>query len=477
MCSRREDNLRATAGSVSTRELATARLELLRRRFTLFAMVMGTLIIAKTLMVAGLATWQKLDVHGAIVAVFAIKIGLGAVIIATPHVRQKRLFTLSRRQIVSRATFLVVLVVFSQVAGASLLGEVLTGLLHDIGIGWEVGALPPLLVILALVYISAALIVPWSVREALLPLIAMVGIVALGTLALTSSLTAKVLNSLLVLLAGAPALLISWLRYSRLLDRLALKQIAGRYRDIQYDLEVARRIHEGLFPAPPNEGAVLFSYSYQPASAIGGDYFEAIPGEDGSWTFVLLDVTGHGIAAALAVNRLHGEIKRTVAENEQSTPGEIISALNRYIRLTLADDHVFATGVALRIDPAADTMTYCGAGHPPVLLRRNGTYLERLDSTNPMLGILDSDTFVAREQAAPFQAGDVMLLYTDGATERSSMEDCILGVEGLEGMLSEISTAKATDIVTELRKRLDAYGNGNTDDDAILAAIWLETEA
>lgn len=468
---------RTVVSAVSSRELDAARLDLLRRRFSVFAAVIGSLVISKTLIVAGLAAWQNVGLRRFVLFIFAFKIVMGILIIIMPYVRRRHVAKLGRRQIVGRMSILVILAVFTQVSGAELLGQVTAGVARGLGFVLEIGSLPPLLVILALVYTSAALTVPWSVREAIVPLLAMIVIVALGTFALTTSIVAKMTNSLLVLLAGTPGLLISWLRYSQLRERLTLVLMTSRYRNIQRDLRVARRIHERLFPKPIDNGPVKFAYSYEPARQIGGDYFDVLKTTDGCYVFVVLDVTGHGIAAALAVNRLHGEIKRTLAENAQATPQEIITSLNRYVGLTLADEYVFATGVAFRIDPRERTLTHCNAGHPAALLRRADRTIMRLETTTSMLGILNGDSFTADQCTTNLHPGDLLLAYTDGAIERIDDEHDVFGIDRLEQIFRDLDCDGPRDIVASLRTRLDALHDFDTDDDTLVIGIELSDQA
>ncbi len=463
----------AAAGALTSHQLNAARLELLRRRFSVFAAVIGTLVVVKSVLVGLVAVRQGLELASFIPPVFAMKIALGLSIIALPHFHRRWVAGLSRRQLVGAMSVLVVLAVFTQVPGAGLLGRVLTEIAHSLGSGVEVGALPPLLVILTLVYSSAALIVPWSVREAVTPLLAMVLIVAVGTFALTNSVTSKATNSLLVLLAGSPGLLISWWRYSRWRERLTLAHLTGRYRTLQQELKLARRIHERLFPEPSHSGPVRFAYSYEPARQIGGDYVDVVTTPDGACTVVLLDVTGHGIAAALAVNRLHGEIKRTLAENAQATPCEIIMALNRYIRLTLADEYVFATAVALRVDPRTRSLTLCSAGHPAALVRRADRTVVQLEATTAMLGILDGESFAPGEHTTFLAPGDAVLAFTDGAIERYDSARKMLGIERLAKSFEQVDGDAPDEIIARLRRDLSSFRALENDDDTLILCLDL----
>src|SRR5207253_7984992 len=137
--------------------------------------------------------------------------------------------------------------------------------------------------------------------------------------------------------------------------------------------------HEALFPAPIAHGPLRFEYRYQPMLQIGGDYLysrfsPSTGGAAPAFNLLLMDVTGHGIAAALTVNRLYGEVERLFAEDPHAGPGEVLSALNRYVHLTLATHSVYVTALCLRIDQHSGTLEYASGGHPPAFLCAvNGT--------------------------------------------------------------------------------------------------------
>src|SRR5262249_42834489 len=113
-------------------------------------------------------------------------------------------------------------------------------------------------------------------------------------------------------LAGAPGVLISWWRYARFGRRFGQSMLAERYGELERDLVDARRIHEALFPPPVTRGPVRLAYRYDPMRQIGGDFLYAhpilpAPGvNDGPLSVVLIDVTGHGVPAAMTVSGLHG---------------------------------------------------------------------------------------------------------------------------------------------------------------------------
>jgi serine phosphatase RsbU (regulator of sigma subunit) len=256
---------------------------------------------------------------------------------------------------------------------------------------------------------------------------------------------------------------------------------------VQRELAYARRIHEKVFPQRIDNGPVLFDFRYQPMRQIGGDFVDVIretreDGKGGAVSVVLVDVTGHGIAAALAVNRLHGEIKRALAQGGggATQPGKIIASLNEYVHLTLANEGCFATALVARLDPARGELRWASAGHPPAFLRRRSPggdgRIERLDATAMLLGPLEPADFDACEARASLGAGDVLIAYTDGTIECRNRDDRQLGLDGFQQIVAEAfnaaqgNSSAALDMVLQ---SLAAHRWGAADDDTLVLAATV----
>jgi len=465
-----------TTWDLTRGEFDAARLTLLRRRFVTFARIVGLLVIIKTALVAILASTNQLELSAPLQVVFVGKILLGLAILSLPFLFKQRLAQLNQRQILLRAGVLIVLAVITQVAGADILGQLITDVLRRAGIEHTVSPVGPLMLILGLIYTAAALTVPWRLREALWPLLAALGILICAMLIDRRDQWLRPAHLYYLAVAGAPGLLISWLRSSHIHERIALRALVGRYQSIYSDLEAARRIHEALFPAEISSGPVQFAYRYRPAREIGGDFLAAIKDDKGGLTLALIDVTGHGVAAALAVNRLHGEIKRVTAEHPDAGPREFVIALNHYMFLTLSDEYLYATGVVVHFDAEKKLLRVCNAGHPAPLLRRSDGTIHKFDANAAMLGILDGDAFITTEHALPIDTDDRLLLYTDGAVEAMNGQEQILGIAGLTRRLQESANTEPDALAREIEASVQAYSDGGLLDDTLIAIARLTNE-
>lgn len=328
-------------------------------------------------------------------------------------------------------------------------------------------------------HIFACLFLPWTWREALW-LLRWVYVVALvfvgGLLAFRADMTWPRALFIAVALpfAAAPGTAIAFWKHSRYRKGFLYDALRGKYGEMKRELYDAQRVHESLFPAPIEEGAVQVRYAYEPMRQIGGDFVYAVvtgEGEHAVGHIVVIDVTGHGITAALTVNRLYGEIRRELAEEADLTPGELLGGINAYIHNTLAEHSVYATALCVRIDMAAGELKWASAGHPPAFMLSIDGTLTDLDSTTLVLGAARGEDFQANEKSMRFGAGDRVVAYTDGATEARDIEGKMLGIAGIRALVDAHKKAGDGRLVLELMDALQARRVGPTQDDTLVVEV------
>ncbi|MHC4776780.1 MAG: PP2C family protein-serine/threonine phosphatase [Planctomycetota bacterium] len=184
-------------------------------------------------------------------------------------------------------------------------------------------------------HFTACLFLPWTPRASLRPILPLLAVWALH----------------LLLVERSPGLV------ERLLQVMFSPGI------------LLRSMHESLFPNEYDDGYVRFQYTYQPMRELGGDFLHMHVGPEGFVHLTVIDVTGHGLAAALTVNRIYGELERIRAETPRARPGELLFLLNRYLRLTMVKHNIYATAIAVTLDPYVGEVCWANAGHPPAFLR------------------------------------------------------------------------------------------------------------
>ncbi len=291
-----------------------------------------------------------------------------------------------------------------------------------------------------IVHLLAACFLPWTPMQALAPIGMVIGFYGLAAFFVDGFQSAShVWAAVFSPLMGMPGVFVAWLKHSRRLEQYKIAALQRRYGEFRRELFDAQRVHEAMFPAPVTDGPVRFWYEYEPMRAIGGDFvFVSRPERHAGarMSVVLLDVTGHGITAALTVNRLYGELQRVFAEDPDLTPGQVLKLLNRYVHLTLVGHSIYATALCLRVCAASGQIEYASAGHPPAFLRGVDGTVHELESTALVLGACGDTDFDPAPALHRFGPGDVVIAYTDGAIEAADDHGRMLGVRGMRGLVA-----------------------------------------
>ncbi|GAB4517629.1 MAG: hypothetical protein Tsb0013_21870 [Phycisphaerales bacterium] len=321
-----------------------------------------------------------------------------------------------------------------------------------------------------LAHFFACLFLPWSPWESVRPMIPIV-----GTTALISLYTMWGDWGQFALVTGAmigvmlPGTALCWLKSTRFTKRFVDRKLRDTYGVMKHELSAARQIHDAMFPEPVTDGPVRIDYRYEPMRQIGGDYV-FVRADESAIDLVVIDVTGHGVGAALTVNRLHGEVQRLLAERPGCGPGELLGGLNRYLHITLARHSVYATAQCFRFSLDQQRVRFANAGHPPAFMVREGLPLERLDSTTFLLGVCHPDDFDAQERELEFAPGDRLVAYTDGATEALDADGRQLRVGGLEAMVDSLPRGEGA-WIDAILAGVDAHRAGPPQDDTLIVEV------
>jgi sigma-B regulation protein RsbU (phosphoserine phosphatase) len=247
---------------------------------------------------------------------------------------------------------------------------------------------------------------------------------------------------------------------------------AGRERRIKTErdlreLEEARRIQRTLLPAvlPQMDGFELAA-SWQPASGVGGDCFDAIRFSSHRLALSIADVVGKGIPAALLMSNLQAAVRAFATE--AARPAELCERVNTILCGHISEGR-FISFFYCVVDSEVGSLTYANAGHfPPALIRADGTVI-RLTSGGPVLGVLAAGTYESGTVA--FGAGDRLVLYTDGITEARSESDEEFGDERLLLLAAEHRACSAPALQARLVDAVATFTGRRFTDDATLMVL------
>jgi PAS domain S-box-containing protein len=202
--------------------------------------------------------------------------------------------------------------------------------------------------------------------------------------------------------------------------RLAAERVGlaiAHARVYEREHRIAETLQRSLLPERlPDLPGLEVAARYLPAASeaeVGGDWYDVIPIAGGAVGLVMGDVAGKGLAGASMVGRLRSALRAYAFEGHDG--GHVVERLNRLL-WTEAEESQMATMLYLIVDPAASTVRWVNAGHPPPLVMGGGDVSFLRGEASVPLGVLPFPTY--EEVTATLSPGQSLLLYTDGLIER-----------------------------------------------------------
>jgi sigma-B regulation protein RsbU (phosphoserine phosphatase) len=261
--------------------------------------------------------------------------------------------------------------------------------------------------------------------------------------------------------------------YIMLIEALsALKQSLEReqeteLRNLEHELDIAREVQQRLFPQSAPEMSTLdYCGICKPASKIGGDYYDYFLLGNGKLAFAIGDVCGHGISASLLMASVEAFVRSNshlYGENLKS----FIEEMNSFLYQS-TEDSKFVTFFYSVYDGKTRKLIYVNAGHnPPFLLNNIG--FEKLDRGGLLLGAVESASYEQGE--VNLNAGDLLLLYTDGVTESMNEKEELFGDDRLKAVIKDNKSGNAESVKQEVIKALKKYTGSHSQDDDITMIV------
>ena len=192
--------------------------------------------------------------------------------------------------------------------------------------------------------------------------------------------------------------------------------LAEERRRLQGELVVAQNLQVSILPRDLRTARFEVAARMIPATEVGGDYYDVIPVEDGCWIGIG-DVAGHGLRAAVIMTMVQSMTAALIRHIPTIAPREVMVTLNRGVRENVFSRMRFDNHVTMTLFRCAHdgTVTFAGA-HEAILVLR-GDVCEEVDTPGTWLGPVDDIASATTDSALRLDAGDVMVLYTDGVLE------------------------------------------------------------
>jgi serine phosphatase RsbU (regulator of sigma subunit) len=259
--------------------------------------------------------------------------------------------------------------------------------------------------------------------------------------------------------------------HTHLVLREAREQLAQQLLSINNELEMARQIQLSILPSEtPKIKGLEIATRYLPMSSVAGDFYDFIIVDEKHVGILIADVTGHGLPAALIASML--QVALTAQFAHASEPGRVLAGLNR--ALCGKFTHHFVTTAYLFVDMQENSISYAGAGHPPLLLWRGSTgSASEVCENGLLLGHFPEETYSVVQ--VPVEPGDRAVLYTDGILETMNSSNQEFGVVLFKQFLERNHSLGAellADALLDELSRWSGHAKGeNQQDDITLLAV------
>ena len=253
------------------------------------------------------------------------------------------------------------------------------------------------------------------------------------------------------------------------LGYVAARRTLGREQElneIQKELELARGIQLSLLPPPfPDSPALRVGARYIPMNSVAGDLYEFLTANEQSATLLIADVSGHGVPAALIASmvKMAAVSQRTLAAH----PGQLLTGMNRALCGNTQGQYV--TAACVHFDTEIRELRYAAAGHPAMLLLRNGSVNE-IAENGLLLAAVDGVEY--DERAVALQSGDRFLLYTDGVIEARNPSGKLFGDESLASIFKSTAAMPPQEATSAIVDEVQRWAPSQADDLTVLVCDY-----
>lgn len=254
---------------------------------------------------------------------------------------------------------------------------------------------------------------------------------------------------------------------------------------LEKELNTARQLQmdmvPSVFPHPTRQNPVELFASMEPAHEVGGDLYDFFYSDDGTLYFLVGDVSGKGMPAALfmarakSLVRLAAELMRAPGGGPAS-PADIITRVNR----ELCEDNasvMFVTLFFAMLAPGSGEVEYCNAGHNAPYHMSGETLAVIEGARGILLGVQHNAVYATgRLRLAP---GDSIYIFTDGVTEAANSRDELFSAERLETVLRAAAGSSSAEMVKSVASAVRDFVDGAlaSDDITMLAIRRLDPSA
>jgi sigma-B regulation protein RsbU (phosphoserine phosphatase) len=234
---------------------------------------------------------------------------------------------------------------------------------------------------------------------------------------------------------------------------------------MEQELSIARNVQQALLP----RGFRHFPYAAAtginlPCLTVGGDYFDVFPMADGRTALLIADVSGKGLGAALLSTMLQGAFSSMAIGVD---PARILQHLNCFL-CEHAEVERYATMFFAVLDSSGH-LEFINAGHPPPLILRHGEVAEPFQEASFPVGLIPGAEYAV--SSVTLEAGDTLVLFSDGVTEAMNPDEEMFGREGLTEALHKQQEVPLVHLQKAILDSVETFTRGANQADDITVLL------
>jgi phosphoserine phosphatase RsbU/P len=257
-----------------------------------------------------------------------------------------------------------------------------------------------------------------------------------------------------------------------ILDNARLVERERERQRMEQEIGIARDIQQALLPKNFRDYPHLAVSGINfPCLAVGGDYFDVFPLGDNRTAFLLADVSGKGLGAALCTNLLQGALSGMTLGTD---PARVFVHVNRFLC-----DHSeigrYATMFFGILDDKGN-LEYINAGHPSPFLIRRGVAEDVFNEGSYPVGLVPEAEYTA--VSVKLEPGDTMVLFSDGVSEAMDPAEQLFGVQRLRDVLNGQGQTPLEDLQQLVLQAVENFARGASQaDDLTLLLVRYRAAA
>jgi sigma-B regulation protein RsbU (phosphoserine phosphatase) len=237
--------------------------------------------------------------------------------------------------------------------------------------------------------------------------------------------------------------------------------------EIQKELELARSIQQSILPATfPRSANFSVAARYRPMTSVAGDMYAFLLANEREAGLLIADVSGHGVPAAMIASmvKMAADSRKTQA----AQPATLLQEMNAALCGSTHGEMI--TAAYLYLNAASHEVCYAAAGHPAMLLLREGKVSEIAENGLP-LAAASLDSY--EEIRLALMSGDRFLLYTDGLVEARDGAGEMFGKDRLSQTLAATAKLPTEAAAAQIMSAVESWSTEQDDDRTVLVCDYL----